>query len=159
MRHRHIIGLCAAVALITSLATPAAAQSIVQERALSFGRLAIPSNHSAGSITLQQNGVVVTTGPVISVVPGAPGRYRITGLLAQSLVSLSYSSTPLYPMGMAGGAVFLTLDPILAPDTAISDGSGSVSIEIGATLSTSGNGTAYNQSLYQGDILIMVTSP
>ena len=153
-------GSAALVALVCALlAVPAAGQSIVEERPLSFGRLAIASNVMAGSVTIGSNGTTTTTGSVISVVRGTPGRYRITGLPAQSPVSLSYASTPLYRGGMAGGPVYLSIDAVLAPATAVTDGTGTANIELGATLMTSGDGNPYGDGSYQGDILITVTVP
>lgn len=142
-----------------TMSPPAAAQSIVEERPLSLGRLAIASNLTVGSATVHPNGGTTTTGAVISVIGGTPGRYRISGLLAQSLVSLSYSGTPMYPGGVAGGTTYLGIDSVLAPGTVVTDGTGSAVIELGATITTTGNGNPYNDGGYQGDILITVTAP
>lgn len=156
---RYRFALAALAGLTAAQGSPTAAQSIVEERGLTFGSLAIPSNITAGTVTVAPDGSVITTGSVISVVRGTPGRYRITGLLAQSQVSLSYMATPMLPDAGPGGPASFTIESVLAPDLVVTDGTGGASIDLGATLATSGDGRPYADGGYRGDILITAISP
>lgn len=135
---------------------PGAAQTVQEMDALAFGTFVVPSNAAVSTLTVPLNGSVSTTGSIIALTQGTPGRYRVGGLPGNAIVDIDVNAAPLFATGVPPSQFFL-ITAFDHPPTIITNAAGTATFRLGATLSTSGSGLPYTESTYTGTIDITVT--
>lgn len=125
-----------------------AALSVFQN--LDLGRWAITSNDSANSITVNPDGSYSSMGDVIMLDTPRQGVYDIDGLTPFVPIT---SITVSVVQNMIGGGQQFTMDDFQTTHTPV-NGSGETRVFLGMTAHTSGNGTAYPDSAYNGILSI-----
>lgn len=135
--------------MIAGLSCPAhAALNVFQN--LNLGRWAITSNSTVNSITVMPDGSYSSMGNVIMLEPPRQGVYDIDGLTAfVPITSISVTVV----QNMVGGGQQFTMGDFQTTHTPV-NGSGETRVFLGLTAQTSGNGTAYPDSAYNGILSI-----
>lgn len=142
--------LCAA---ITALCVSPAGAQIFQEQALDFGRWIIRNNASNYTITVLPDNSYSSSPSLIQLGGPQPGIYRIEGLTPFTACG-SVNVHMTQPMRRPGAPAF-TLDTFDTECTP-SDVNGIAWVTLGARAVTSGNGLAYHEGAYQGDLSLTV---
>lgn len=135
------------------------AQSISQDRAMSFGTFAIDVGIASGDISINLAGATSTTGSFLSLVGGDTGSYTVTGLPVSTAVSVTASEVdPLDTPANAPSAT-MPLTNFLLPASTVSDPSGVLVFDMGCTASTAVASSNYNAGNYTGVVLVTVVVP
>lgn len=135
---------------------PAVAQTLQEMDPLAFGTFVVPSNAAVSTLTVPLTGSVSTTGSIIALTQGMPGRYRVGGLPGNAIVEIDVTANPLFAAAVPPSQFFL-ITAFDHPLTVITNAAGTATFRLGATLSTSGSGVPYTESTYTGTIDITVT--
>lgn len=127
----------------------AAHAGVTEIQALDFGEWIVAGNNSVDSVTVQTNGAYSSTAGIIMLSPPQEGMFLFDNLPTSSAIN-SVIITMTQPMTIGGGEVF-TVDNFttIAPDT---NPSGETIITIGARAVTSGNGNAYGNGVFTGQL-------
>lgn len=136
--------------------TPAGAQTVQEMEPLAFGTFVVPSNAAVSTLTVPLNGSVSTTGSIIALTQGRPGRYRVGGLPGNVIVDIDVTAAPLFGAALPASQ-FFQITAFDHPPTVITNAGGTATFRLGATLSTSGSGVPYTDSTYAGTIDITAT--
>jgi hypothetical protein len=130
-------------------------QSIDEIRQLTIGTIAIPHNRTSGSLTINYNGSTTEISPVVLLVPGQPGRYKLTDFPPSTQISLSCLPSSLVNEG--GDELLITACNHQEP--LITNSNGTIFFDLGITLSTTGNGRSYLDGSYLGTLYISADIP
>lgn len=135
------------------------AQSISQDRAMSFGTFGIDPGITSGDIAVNLAGITSTSGAFFSLVDGDTGSYTVTGLPVSTAVTIMGSEVdPLDTPANAPSAV-MPLTDFLFPASPVSDPSGVLVFDMGCTASTQVDSVNYNAGSYSGVVLVTVVVP
>lgn len=138
------------------LANPVAAQTLTQDRAMTFGDISITTNNAIREIELHPDGSY-TADPGIYFYSDTPelGRYIIQGQTPLTVmnINIDVSSTIL---GL-GNPVFTLHNPFTVPAVVTTDGLGNATFEIGATLRSNGSGINYSDANYNSVFSVSVS--
>lgn len=116
----------------------------------SLGVIAVPSNSIVSELEQPPSGRNIrVTGNIIVVNGGIPGRYRLSDFPANTPIEVDVDPVNLNVSG-AGPAESLTADQFEFGEI-VTDGTGSAEFQVGATVATSGTGTAYPDAPYSGN--------
>ena len=127
-----------------------AAPDIVTLQRLDFGVLAIRSNTTPSALTLSPIGTTTYDNSFVVISTPAPGRYRLTGYPAFTDISISMAASPvIYTNGLPGETLTVSA-AITRPLTVRTDINGRVEFDLGASLTTSGNISPYQDGVYAG---------
>lgn len=151
-----LTGVMAAFACSGVCPAPAAAQTVQEEEPLAFGTFVVPSNAAVSTLTVPLSGSISTTGSIIALTQGTPGRYRVGGLPGSAIVDIDVTAAPLFGASVPLSQ-FFQIAAFDHPPTIITNAAGTATFRLGATLSTSGSGVPYTESTYTGTIDITVT--
>jgi len=134
------------------------AETILEISPLDFGTIALKDNLAAYTYRVRYTGQIINDPEVITVVPGAPAEYFITGLPVSTLLTISVTS----PTGV-------TTSPAVPPTneqftisnfdylpSVTSDASGEYTLFVGATITTSGANN-YLDTLYVTTMTINIS--
>tara|TARA_R110001599_G_scaffold280951_1_gene482526 strand:- start:50 stop:526 length:477 start_codon:yes stop_codon:yes gene_type:complete len=149
-------GAMAAFACPVICPAPATAQTVQEMEPLVFGTFVVPSNAAVSTLTIPLSGSVSTTGSIIALTQGMPGRYRVGGLPGSAIVDIDVNAAPLFGAAVPASQ-FFQITAFDHPPTVITNAGGTATFRLGATLSTSGSGVPYTESTYTGTIDITVT--
>lgn len=138
---------------------PAYPQSLSEVRPLSFGTLVIRDNSTVNSVTVPLTGSVGTTGDILVLAPGAPGRFTVSGLPGGAALDLMINAEPLFGSQSQSGETFFRINQFFIPSPITTDASGTATFDLGAQLDTSGNGNLYGEDSYSGSVTITVLLP
>ncbi len=105
---------------------------------LNFGEIAILSNNSVSTVTVQRNGAFQSTNQILIIKAGTPGVFTISGLPPYTTVNLSVDLPASSAMNFPQTAQF-TITAVDIPSAVNLGTTGSAQFKMGATLSTSGN--------------------
>lgn len=145
-----------AFTLCMLLTFPAAAQTLTQDRAMTFGDISITTNNAIREIELHPDGSY-TADPGIYFYSDTPelGRYIIQGQVPLTVmnINIDVSSTIL---GL-GNPVFTLHNPFTVPAVVTTDGLGNATFEIGATLRSNGSGINYSDANYNSVFSVNVS--
>ncbi|MCB9986311.1 MAG: DUF4402 domain-containing protein [Rhodospirillales bacterium] len=137
-----LLALCAAPAAV------AATANVVQ--ALDFGQWFILNNNGDYTITVAADGSYSHSGSLTQIRAPHPGIYNVTGLPANTVIN-AVTATQTQAM-TAGAGEQMTMDNFDVTAPGSTDGSGAMSVHLGAVAHTSGNGNGYASGAYSGTI-------
>lgn len=141
---------------IAPLHSPVYADALFVEH-LSFGTVAVGSNHSVSTITVTTAGNMVTTGSAYVLAEGHPAELELSDLPARKELTLT-ATLPTSLIRVGGGTTnYFNLSAISLPSRVVTDGTGYALVPIGGTLATSGNSQTYLDGLYRWSLEITVT--
>ena len=154
-RHRFVSLLLATFILVPgiSISGTSCAQIVQQLQLFTFGTIAIRSNAAIERLNLNLNGTFSSTANILVVSPPRRAEFLVSGLPASTALSLSIASIQLGD-GSASSKKFDVVFVYLANMS--TDSTGSVTISIGGSLKTSGDGTAYTDNAYGATASLIV---
>lgn len=150
----HFRILCFTALALFESNTLAHAQNIATDRTLSFGEGIVTDNSAPYSISLQADGDYVADPAIVLMTPPQPGLYKLTEMIPLTVIT---NVTITVNQQMLGPGQDFTIGDfdIEAPDE--SDIDGEAIIELGATITTSGNGAAYTDNAnYEAEMTLNV---
>ena len=155
-RHRILSLLLAAVVLAPGVLVsgPGRAQIIQQLELFSFGTIALRTNAAKERLVLNLDGTFSSTPNILVVEAPRRAEFLVSGLQPSTALSLSIAPIQLSEDGNGTGKKFDVAFVYLANIS--TDPTGSVTISIGGTLETSGDGTPYSDLQYGGTASLIV---
>jgi hypothetical protein len=123
---------------------------IFELESLNFGTIAVVDNNNIGTLTIDRFGNTTVSPQLRIISPPTAGRLLIDGLAPNTgiSVSLSHGATQMTPLITSQEFFSFTLNNY--SDYLVADENGEAEIRIGATISTSGNGSLnFAQTDYQ----------
>lgn len=137
------------------------AQTLTENNRLTFGRIVMRDNNAPRDVALTPTGSYVAD-PAYVFYAETPqlGSYTINGQTPNAVmdIMLDVAATAITPNGGGGGAAQFTLvDPFTVPAVVVTNGGGSATFEIGATLRSDGSGQTFLDANYIGNYTIIVT--
>lgn len=130
------------------------AQIVQQLELFSFGTIAIRTNAAKERLVLNLDGSFSATRNILVVEAPRRAEFLISGLQPSTSLSLSIAPIQLSEDGHGTGKTF-NVGFVYLSDIS-SDPTGSVTVFIGGTLETSGDGTAYSDLQYGGTASLIV---
>lgn len=146
--------LCLALFVGVFASGPTAAQIITLQQQFSFGTIAMRSNGAKERLVLNLNGTYSATANIIVISTPQRAEFLATGFQPSTALSLSIQPIELSEDGQGTGKKF-NVGFVYSPNIS-TDPTGSVTIFIGGTLETSGDGTAYDDRQYAGTASLIV---
>jgi hypothetical protein len=147
-----VLGLILGVVLLSP--QPVMAQIITLQQQFSFGTIAMRSNGSKERLVLNLNGSYSATSNIIVITAPQRAEFLATGFQPSTALSLSIQPIELSEDGQGTGKKF-SVGFVYSPNIS-TDPTGSVTIFIGGTLETSGDGTPYDDRQYAGTASLIV---
>jgi hypothetical protein len=149
--------------LLVSMAfiSPASAvdypDTMTEIQPLSFGTFAMRDNSAAYSMTVSPTGMV-SYSHANKILPFGisnpqPGIFQFTDFAPSTLLVINIADTVI----TGGGPDFDLVNFVFAPDPASTDAGGNLTLNIGATLRTSGLGGIYWDGGYSGNYVLSVS--
>ncbi len=131
------------------------AQTITENQPLSFGKIVLVNNTAARQIELFPSGTYTADPEYIFFTDPQLGNITVDGYPPATPLTVTVGVTNL----TAGGspALFSLSDTFTNPASITTDGSGSVTFDVGATMKSDGSGSSFSDSLYDGSYTITVT--
>ena len=142
------------LALAAAGAAPAAAQTTMTEiEALSFGLFSLRDNDAPHELTVYASDGSFTAAQAFAVATPAPqrGEYLLEGFNPGEEIVVTIEPGGL-AFGGAGADIFTVTNYTVEPSPVIAGAGGSVTIYVGATLRTSGNGVVGDTGAYSGEL-------
>ncbi len=146
------VGFALAIGLV--LASSASAQIITLQQQFSFGTIAMRSNNAKERLVLNLNGTYSETANILVISAPQRAEFLATGFQPSTALSLSIQPIELSEDGQGTGKKF-NVGFVYSPNIS-TDPTGSVTIFIGGTLETSGDGTPYDDRQYAGTASLIV---
>ncbi len=147
--------LAAFVALFIYVGT-AQAQTITINTPLDFGRFVLADNAAPRNITLLPGGSFSADPQYIFFIDPQMGNVTVDGYPPATPLTVTVGVTSLNPVG-AGTANFTTSSTFTDPAVIVTDGSGSVTFDVGSVLSSDGGGVTHTDVNYNGTFTVNVT--
>lgn len=119
------------------------AQTISTTQALSWGEVILTDNNAQREIVIATDGNFTNDPEFLIVENPDVGVYQLTGDLPNRPIA---SVTVTVLTQMQGGGQQFTMDNFVTSHPATTDGSGNATINVGARIRSSGDGTPYNDS-------------
>ena len=132
------------------------AQTITINQPLDFGRFVIVDNAAPRTITLLPGGGFTSDPQYLFFIDPTLGNVTVDGYPAFTPLTVTIGTTTLNPVG-AGTANFTTSSTFTDPAVVVTDATGSVTFDVGATLSSDGGGTTHTDANYNGLFTVNVT--
>jgi hypothetical protein len=138
---------------------PVSAQSalvtITTNQALNFGTFVVGNFNSVLTVTILDNGSTTTSGGISILSAPTRGEYTLDAGVASA--GTVYTITPSASVNLTGPGNTLVVDNFtITPAVLQFDGSGMDDINIGARLSTPGDGNGFNGGSYSGTLSLNV---
>ncbi len=141
---------------LLSIVAPAQAQTITINQPLDFGRFVLADNTAPRVITLLSGGGFSADAEYIFFIDPEMGNVTVDGYPPATPLTVSVGTTSVDPVGF-GSANFATSSTFTDPATIITDGTGSVTFDVGAVLTSDGGGVTHTDVTYNGTFSITVT--
>lgn len=144
--------------LMFCLAPSIKAQTLTEDNRLTFGEIVMRNNASQQDITLFSNGSYTADPAYYFYSEPELGEYTVTGQVPNHImdITVDVASTSIQPSG--GGLPFFTLvNPFTVPAVVTTNGAGTATFQIGATLRSNGSGAGFGDSAYDGVFIVTVT--
>ena len=127
--------------------------AVTEEQPISFGSFAIAANDAQSSIIISKNGGTPSYSyKIYPLVHGQPGQYQLSAYPAFTPLVININDFVLQRTGAPNLLVEdFTHDPI------ITDGSGQATLNLGASLKTTGLGGSYGDGNYTGTMNITIS--
>jgi len=134
----------------------AMAQTINENSPLTFGKIVITDNSVTRRIELLPGGGYTADPQYIFFTDPQMANITVDGFAPSTVLNVSITSPNLNrPSG--GPAFFSISDVFTNPAIIETDSSGSATFDVGATLSSNGNGAGFTNNKYEGDYAVTVT--
>lgn len=145
-----------AALLFLLASTTSHAQILIEEQTrMDFGTLAVTANTTVSRFTYPRTGNNINIqGQFILISSGSPGRYRFSGFPANTTLTISLNNTSLAAVGV-GISEQLFVDNYDI-GTVATNADGEAEMELGARLSTTGNGGSYADVEFSGNTVLRV---
>lgn len=141
--------------LVTFLPRLGHAQTIIENHPLTFGKFVLSNNNAQHEIMLQQNGTFIADPSYIFFEDPQLATITVEDYAPLQPLFVTVGTTVLLP-SMGGGANFSVSDSFTVPEVIITDANGSATFDVGASLTSNGNGNIHSDSRYQGTYNISV---
>ena len=135
--------------LLLGLSNTKAYAGVSFEQEVTFGKIVVLDNSATHTMTIQPNGSINASPQIAVIENGQPGRYLLYDFPINTQLTLSISELPTgsgFSAGTPDGAFSMSL--FLTQYTWTTNALGEVLIEIGGSLSTSGDGKRYLNGEY-----------
>ena len=140
--------------------TPGWAEIVLsQDAPIQFGKFLVRDNSAVGSLSVPPSGGITASSEFLVLEAGQPGRFTITGLDPDQVVTIAGSAAPLFGAVNSKGDTFFRVSQFLTPPLLQADGTGQLVFDMGATLQTSGSGVQYIDDRYTAQIVLSVVLP
>ena len=148
--------LCVLLAVVQIGVSSVQAQTITINQPLDFGRFVIVDNAAPRTITLLPGGGFTSDPQYLFFIDPTMGNITVDGYPAFTPLTVTVGTTTLNPVG-AGTANFTTSSTFTNPAVIVTDATGSVTFDVGATLSSDGGGAVHTDTNYNGSFTVNVT--
>ena len=144
-----------ALAFLSVLCMSSAAYAVITEvQPLSFGTFAMRNNDAAYNYLVLPNGTTSINPNYLPFVDGQRGEFDLTSFPPNTNLMIGITFTDLE--SGHGGEDFTVSTPQILPGTTTTDGAGSLTIFVGATMTSSGTSTTYFNGTFNSTMTIMV---
>jgi hypothetical protein len=140
----------AVLLFVCQLSSVEAAPQIVTLQQLDFGVLALPTNSSPSSVILAPQGSTSYGSGFIFISAAKPGHYQLTGYPAYTDLAVTMAPSSLSLLSSLPGESLTVSAASTNPHVLHTDQNGSVAFDLGATMTTTGNGLLYQDGAYLG---------
>ena len=134
---------------------PALAQTITINTPLDFGRFVLVDNAAPRNIALLPGGGFTADSEYLFFIDPQMGNLTVDGYAPFTPLTITVGTASLNPVG-AGTADFVTSSTFTDPAVVVTDASGEVTFDVGATLSSDGGGTTHTDVTYNGMFTVNV---
>ncbi|MBF0472060.1 MAG: DUF4402 domain-containing protein [Gammaproteobacteria bacterium] len=162
-RGRHALSLF----LLWLLTGVSAAETITEVNRLSFGKIVVLDNSEVSTVTIYADGrQPKSSGDIVILDEGTHAIYQLFDFPPLQVVSIRVTGGIMYTGVLGGSKGNFTLSDFtlpgtvggeINPPTARTDANGDLTLLIGATFSTSGDGRTYYDGDYSATVDILVT--
>ena len=135
--------------------TPALAQP-VEVQPLAFGKFAMSDNHAQYSVIMSPAGVETYPPKIHPFDQGQPAIFLLEHYPADTEMMPSIGDIVLNPVPFGAGPTFDLMNFTFSPEPPMTNGAGSLTLNVGATLRTDGSGTLYNDGNYAGTYTLTI---
>ena len=132
----------------------ARADTITQAQELTFGQFAIGGNSVVRSIVMSPGGVETYPAHVFPFSQGVEAVFSLSGFPANQAVTASVVDTTV--TSVWGAPPFDLVNFTFNPAVQTTDGSGNLTLHVGATLRSDGGGALYNEGAYTGSYTLAI---
>lgn len=133
------------------------AAQLIQIQPLDFGTVTLLDSSTVGTVALAPDGTYVASPQIAMTSPPTPARFEATDFPPNTAGSVSVTDGTVTEGGNGTGQTFSISSYVIDPAVAVTDGNGDFTFDLGATLSTEGDGNAYPSGAYTGTITVTVT--
>ncbi|HRC26689.1 MAG TPA: DUF4402 domain-containing protein [Alphaproteobacteria bacterium] len=149
------LGLCVAGSVMAGF--PARAADLVQTQPLDFGTVTILDFSTAGTVVLSPDGTYVASPQIAVTSSPTPARFEATDFPPSTAGTVAVTNGTVTEGGNGTGETFSITNFVTDPAVAVTDGAGDFTFDLGATLTTEGDGGAYPSGTYTGTVTVTVT--
>ena len=143
--------------LAGALMGSAQAASLTQTQPMDFGTVAILDFSTVSTVVLSPDGSYVASPQIAVTSSPTPARFEATDFPPNTAGTVSVTDGTVTEGGNGTGETFTVTDFVTDPAVAMTDGAGDFTFDLGATLTTEGDGGAYPSGAYTGTITVTVT--
>lgn len=150
--------VCIALACFVFIVAPVKsyAQTITENQPLRFGQLSLTDNSAPRKIILNSAGGYTADPQYILFTDPQLGNVTVSGFDPSVTLSVGVSTATLTG---ASAANFTVIDTFTNPTIITTDGAGSATFDVGATLQSDGSGTVHADDTFDGIYSINVVAP
>lgn len=136
------------------LISTAHAQKITENQPLRFGKIVLIDNNAPRQIELFPSGTYSADPEFIFFTDPQLGNITVDGYTPGTNLTVTVGVTNLTK---GGSAIFTTSNSFTNPASVVADGTGSATFDVGATLTSDGNGGSFSDGSYTGNYSVTVT--
>ena len=145
-----VFAICAACLLVVS-----AEATITEIQPLDFGTIALSSSVSTRTLEISPGGGIFPSSGVFIVTAGQAGRFDLTNFPPNTLLFISVSDGDLTQGGVGTGDAF-TVSNYRTDPLPITDGTGSYTLRLGATLEADSGVPVYSDTTFSDSVTLTV---
>lgn len=142
---------------LATLPIPVRAAGLTQTRPLDFGTVTVISVSTVGTLVLSADGNYVASPEIVVISPPTPARFEATGFSPNTAGTIGVTDGTATEGGNGTGETFIFNSYTNEPTVVVTDGAGDFTFDLGATMSTEGDGGLYVSGVYSGTITVTVT--
>ncbi len=138
-------------------ATGVRAQTITEDQPLTFGQIAITDNSVPRTISILSDGSIISDPEYIFFIDPQRGQITLDGYLPNTTYTVTFSNpTTVSPTGIGTSNFSIGVISTI-PAVIMTDGTGSITFNTYAVLTSDGLGGTHTDDLYQGTYNVTVT--
>lgn len=130
-------------------------QVITEMQSMTFGKFAMRDNNAPYDVVMSPTGVETYDPHILPFFQGVQGVFQLTDFLPNQLLGVSIADTTLVSV-VDPLDTFDLLNFTFNPAAPTTNGAGNVTVNVGATLRTSGTGVLYTDDTYTGSYTLVV---